>query len=171
MIISVPTTARPQHRYDHRLRHLVQRTGDVTIATDHGVRRSTARGWLRSAPTVVVGLDVADLTEPEFRQEVLKLRRGVQKSTHCAPAIVGRIGWNRRLWNATFCTSADGARVFSAGHEHGHVGGSSDSLKLRAASCHGRRRPDADGRIWSGVFADMIERWRGPTSILGLATA
>ena len=33
MIISMPTTARPQRRYDHRLRSLVQRAGDVTIAT------------------------------------------------------------------------------------------------------------------------------------------
>ena len=65
MIVSMPTTARPQQRYDHRLRHLVQRTGDVTVATDLGVPRSTARGWLGAAPTVVVGLDVADLTEPE----------------------------------------------------------------------------------------------------------
>ena len=81
MIISMPTTARPQHRYDHRLRNLVQRTGDVTIATDLGVPRSTARGWLGSALTVVVCLDVADLTEPELRQEVLKLRRRVQKLT------------------------------------------------------------------------------------------
>ena len=42
---------------------LVQRTGDVTVATDLGVPRSTARGWLGAAPTVVVGLDVADLSE------------------------------------------------------------------------------------------------------------
>ena len=46
MIIRMTTTARPQQRYDHRLRDLVQRTGDVTIATDLGVPRSTARGWL-----------------------------------------------------------------------------------------------------------------------------
>ena len=32
MIISMPTTARPQQRYDHRLRSLVQRTGDVSVA-------------------------------------------------------------------------------------------------------------------------------------------
>ena len=73
------TTARPQQRYDHRLRNLVQRTGDVTVATDLGVPRSTARGWRRAAPTVVVRQDVADLTEPELRQEILKLRRRVQK--------------------------------------------------------------------------------------------
>src|ERR1700720_2225054 len=67
--------------YDHRLRNLVHRTGNVTIATNLGVPRSTARGWLGAAPSVVVCLDVADLTEPELRQEVLKLRRRVQKLT------------------------------------------------------------------------------------------
>jgi hypothetical protein len=81
MIRSMPPTTRPQQRYDHRLRHLVNRTGDVTLATNLGVPRSTVRGWLGAAPTVVVSLDVADLTEPEFRQEVLKLRRRVQKLT------------------------------------------------------------------------------------------
>src|SRR5713101_4597859 len=81
MIRSMLTTARPQQRYDHRLRSLVQRTGDVTVATDLGVPRSTARGWLGAAPTVVVCLDMADLTEPELRQEVPKLRRRVQKLT------------------------------------------------------------------------------------------
>jgi hypothetical protein len=30
----VPTSARPQQHYDHRLRHLVHRTGDVTVATN-----------------------------------------------------------------------------------------------------------------------------------------
>ena len=65
MIVPMSTPARPQQRYDHRLRHLVQRTGDLTVATDLGVPRSTARGWLRAAPTLVVGLDVADLTELE----------------------------------------------------------------------------------------------------------
>ena len=71
--------ARPQQRYDHRLRELVHRTGDPTIATDLGVPQSTARGWLRTAPTVVIGLDVPDLSEHELRQEVLKLHRRVEK--------------------------------------------------------------------------------------------
>ena len=68
MIIRMRTTPRPQQRYDHRLRDLVHRTGDVTIATDLGVPRSTARAWLGGEPTVVVSLDVADLTEPELRR-------------------------------------------------------------------------------------------------------
>src|SRR5215470_14778453 len=80
-MISRMTTARPQQqqRYDHRLRELVQRTRDLTTATDLGVPRSTARGWLRTAPTVTVSLDVANLTELELQQEVLKLRQRVQK--------------------------------------------------------------------------------------------
>ena len=81
MIMSMPTTARPQHRYDHRLRNLVQRTGDVTIATDLGVPRSTARGWLGKAPKVVVSLDVTDLSASALQQEVLELRRRVKKLT------------------------------------------------------------------------------------------
>ncbi len=73
------TQPRPQKRYDHRLRDLVHRTGDVTIATDLGVPRSTARGWLRLAPEVVVSLDVTHLNELELQQEILQLRRRVQK--------------------------------------------------------------------------------------------
>ena len=70
IIISMSITGRTQQRYDHRLRNLVQRTGDVTVATDLGVPRSTARGWLDETPTVVVGLDVTELTEPELRQRL-----------------------------------------------------------------------------------------------------
>ena len=77
----MPTTARPQHRYDHRLRDLVQRSRDVTIATDLGVPRSTARGWLGQAGKVVVSLDVTDLRAAELQQEVLELRRRVKKLT------------------------------------------------------------------------------------------
>jgi hypothetical protein len=53
MIMPMTTTGRFQQRYDHRLRELVQGTGDVTIATDLGVPHSTARGWLGKAPRVV----------------------------------------------------------------------------------------------------------------------
>ena len=67
---SMRTMARRQQRYDHRLRNLVQRTADVTVATDLGVPRVTARGWLGAAPTVVVCLDVVGLTEPDLRQEL-----------------------------------------------------------------------------------------------------
>jgi hypothetical protein len=79
MIVRMTTTCRRQQRYDHRLRDLIQRTGDLTIATDLGVPRSTARGWLGAAPTTVISLEVANLTEPELRREILKLRRRVEK--------------------------------------------------------------------------------------------
>ncbi len=78
MILRMTTTSRPQQRDDHRLRDLVQRTGELTIATDLGVPRSTARGWRGAAPTVVVSLEGADLPAPELREEILKLRRRVE---------------------------------------------------------------------------------------------
>jgi hypothetical protein len=61
MIIPMTTTSRLQQRDDHRLRDLVRRTGNVAIGTDLGIPRSTARGWLGAVPTVVVGLNLADL--------------------------------------------------------------------------------------------------------------
>src|SRR5262245_13787654 len=61
MILPMMSTRRRQQRYDHRLRDLVQRTGDVTITTDLEVPRSTGRGWLRKAPTVVVSLELTNL--------------------------------------------------------------------------------------------------------------
>ena len=79
MIVAMTRTARPQQRYDHRPRDLVHRSGDVTLATDLGVPRSTARGWLRRAPEVVVSLDVTHLNEQELHQEILRLQRRVQK--------------------------------------------------------------------------------------------
>jgi hypothetical protein len=37
---------RRQRIYDHRLRELVRRTGDASLAMDLGVPRSTAVGWV-----------------------------------------------------------------------------------------------------------------------------
>src|SRR5262245_54210854 len=79
MIIHMTTSRSPQQRYDHRLRDLIHHTGDVTIATDLGVPRSTARGWLRTAPTVAVTMDVTNVKTLELQQEVLELRRRVKK--------------------------------------------------------------------------------------------
>ena len=55
------STTRTQRRYDHRLRQLVQTTGDIDLATRHGVPRSTARCWLTKATAEVMSLDVLDL--------------------------------------------------------------------------------------------------------------
>lgn len=61
--------------YDHRLRELVRKTGDLSIATDLGVPRSTAAGWLRSDHRNVVTVDVLDMRELDVQAEVLRLRR------------------------------------------------------------------------------------------------
>jgi hypothetical protein len=81
MMIAMTTTRRRQRRYDHRLRDLVQRTRDVTIATKLGVPRSTARGWLCNAPNVVVSLDVTNMKAADLQREVVALRRRVKKLT------------------------------------------------------------------------------------------
>src|SRR5262244_3624742 len=80
-IIRMTTTGRLQHRYDHRLRDLVHATGDVSIATNLGVPRSTARGWLGKAATVVVSVDLTNRTASELQREVLELRRRVKRLT------------------------------------------------------------------------------------------
>ena len=69
------STTRVQRRYDHRLRELVQSTGDVGLATQRGVPRSTARGWLTSTRADVVTVDVVDLDVLRLQQEVLALRK------------------------------------------------------------------------------------------------
>jgi putative transposase len=79
MIIRMTTSRRQQRRYDHRLRDLVHNTRDVTIATDLGVPRSTARGWRRTAPRVAVTTDVANVKTLELQQDVLELRRRMKK--------------------------------------------------------------------------------------------
>src|SRR5262249_53130147 len=97
MIILMTTSRRPQQRYDHRLRELVRATGNVTLVTDLGVPRSTARGWLRKAPAVVVSLDVTNLSTSELQQEIVALRRPVRKLTALlwlAPALLRRSGLN-----------------------------------------------------------------------------
>ena len=79
MISCMTTRSRRQQRYDHRLRELVQRTGNVAIATALGVPRSTARGWVVAGANVVVSLEGDDRTAQDLRQEILKLWRRVEK--------------------------------------------------------------------------------------------
>ena len=66
---------RPQKKYDHRLRQLIQNTGDLDLAVRHGVPRSTARGWLKQTYANVVTIDVIDMDVATLQQEVLRLRR------------------------------------------------------------------------------------------------
>jgi hypothetical protein len=70
---------RPQKNYDHRLRDLVRRTQDVTLATRLGVPRSTAAGWLRQPDRTTVTVDVLSKDAENLQAEVIRLRRRVQK--------------------------------------------------------------------------------------------
>ena len=69
---------RRQRSYDHRLRELVYHTGDLSIATDIGVPRSTAAGWIRNELIEVVTLDVLNNDQIELQAELLQLRRRVR---------------------------------------------------------------------------------------------
>jgi transposase InsO family protein len=72
-------TLRAQRTYDHRLKNLVCETGDIQHAIRRGVPRSTARGWLSSPRKEVVTIDVLDSTTEELQNEVLMLRRRIEK--------------------------------------------------------------------------------------------
>ena len=69
----------PQKQYDHRLRRLIQNTGDLELAVRYGVPRSTARGWLKQARTDVVSIDVLDRDAEGLQREVIFLRRRVTR--------------------------------------------------------------------------------------------
>ena len=71
--------------YDPRLRDLVFHTGDVSIARDCGVPRSTRSDWKSGRFREVVTLDVFDREKGELQAEVLKLRRQLR----CCRALLG----------------------------------------------------------------------------------
>ena len=66
---------RKQQKYDHRLRELVQATGDIRLAIQRGVPKSTAHGWLTRTSADVVTLDVVDMSMSQMQQELMSLRR------------------------------------------------------------------------------------------------
>ncbi len=70
---------RSLNTYDHRLRELVRRTGDVAVATSVGVPRTTAAGWLHGPSRPTVTVDLLSMTEQALQGEVLRLRRQVAK--------------------------------------------------------------------------------------------
>ena len=75
----MPEDTHTQKQYDHRLRRLIQNTGDLELAVRHGVPRSTARGWLKQSRTDVVSIDVLDMDAEALQRELLFLRRRVSR--------------------------------------------------------------------------------------------
>ena len=69
------STIRIQQRYDHRLRDLVRSSGNLKLATQLGVPRSTAHSWLTSSQVEIVSVDVFDTDIISLQKEVLALRR------------------------------------------------------------------------------------------------
>jgi len=75
--IRMTTTSRRQQRSDHRLGDLIQRTGDLTIATDLGIRRSTGLGGsARRRRSWLVG-----------RKRISRSRSSGRRSCSCGDAL------------------------------------------------------------------------------------
>lgn len=75
-------TPRIQRRYDHRLQAMVKSAGSIEIALEHGIPRSTARGWLRDHDlSSVVSIEVIDQDTASLQLEMLALRRKVKRLT------------------------------------------------------------------------------------------
>ena len=70
---------RPQCSYDHRLKELVRTSGDLSVAIELGIPRSTALGCLRDSPRQVASLDILSLKEQGLQHEVLMLRQRIRK--------------------------------------------------------------------------------------------
>jgi hypothetical protein len=100
MIRSMPTTARPQQRYDHRLRNLVQRTGDVTVATDLGVPSPARRrvpGWARRRRSWSVWMVRTSRSRSSDRSLAAADRRLEQSVTPNESLRPGWLGGRRRM--------------------------------------------------------------------------
>jgi len=69
------STNRTRQSYGHRLRALVRSSGNTSYATQIGVPRSTAHGWLTSNPVEIVTVDVVDMDLLRLQKEVLTLRK------------------------------------------------------------------------------------------------
>jgi hypothetical protein len=136
MIVPVTNTSRPKRRYDHRLRDLVQRTGDLTIATDLGVPRSTARGWLGCAYWNTVSV-AAPLRRLRYGRSSIASRRAAHPPLPCSTRASSWSAHARRCtWKSRAPTPA----------------GRRPSLETPASPAHAGRRVSGAwlSQAWSG---------------------
>lgn len=76
---AMATATRSQRTYDHSLKGLVHESGDIELALQQGVPRSTARGWLHHSRDDVITLDIFRSPAKELRREIVDLRRRNRK--------------------------------------------------------------------------------------------
>lgn len=69
---------RRQQRYDHRLKHLVQTTGNRAIAEKAGVPRSTLDAWLQQPTADVVTLNTVSLFDAALQKKIFDLESRIE---------------------------------------------------------------------------------------------
>ena len=79
MIKGMTATSRRQRSYDHRLKELVRTSGDLSVARELRIPRSTAMGWLGDSPKPFVSLDVVSLKERDLQREIVMQRRRIRE--------------------------------------------------------------------------------------------
>ena len=127
----------------------------MTIATNLGVPRSTARSWRGKAPKIVVSLDVLDLSASELQREILQLRRRVRKLTallRLALALLRSSGFtlaHERLPDA--CAKIRILRALDRAREF-------VPLQRFCGFCDCRRVGSMSGNGWSGPVHSTIGR-------------
>ena len=70
---------RDRRTYNHRLRELVWKSQDTTVAAGLAIPKSTLDDWLRTPPRPVVTIEVLDRRAQDLQIEVVLLRRRVHK--------------------------------------------------------------------------------------------
>jgi hypothetical protein len=106
--------------------------------------RAVERGWLGVGPTVVVSVDVADLTVPELRHEILKLRRRVQKLTALLRLVLTllRASVSRcRVSGCLMATTRGGSLARQSAREFVPLQALLRVLRLSPSRFHAWRRP------------------------------
>lgn len=104
-----------RRRYDHRVRELIARTGDVDLFPELAIPRSTARSWIRRGPTEVIALDEPSHVERALRERLARLERRLAVTTAAMTLLLALVRtFELRLDRARLPEAANKARVLAA---------------------------------------------------------
>ncbi len=122
---------RRQRRYDHRLKQLVQSTGDGAMARKVGVPRSTLGEWMRGAPAEVVTHSTLGMSETGLQAKVFQLERRVEILTAAMRLLLVLVRvMDSRLDRRRLPNGTDKAAILKAVERASTTIGSTASLRI-----------------------------------------